>query len=157
MGKFFEEFAVGDQYITPERIITEEDVQPFANLTEDNNPIHVDPEFAARSVFGKCIAHGPMMVGITFGLLSKLDLLDGTVIALKGIEWSFDGPIKTDDAVRVVADVIETRISQKALDRGAVTFKITVLNQDGDQVQIGSATGIIMTKDNPAALPQNVS
>ena len=155
MGKFFEEFAVGDQYVTPERIITEKDIQAFANLTEDHNPIHVDPEFAARSVFGRCIAHGPMMVGVTFGLLSKLDLLDGTVIALKGIEWSFDGPIKAGDAVHVQADVIETRLSQRVPDRGAVTFKITVRNQDGDPVQVGSATGIMMTKDNPAALPQN--
>jgi len=155
MGKFFEEFAVGDQYITPERVITAEDIKAFADLTEDHNPIHVDAEFAARSIFGRCIAHGPMMVGITFGLLSKLDLLDGTVIALKGIEWSFDGPIKAGDAVHVQADVIETRLSERMPDRGAVTFKITIRNQNSDTVQIGSATGIMMTKDNPAALPQS--
>ncbi len=155
MGKFFEEFSVGDQYITPDRVITEQDIAAFADLTEDHNPIHVDPDFAARSVFGRCIAHGPMMVGITFGLLSKLDLLDGTVIALKGIEWSFDGPIKAGDAVHVQAEVVEARLSRKTPDRGAVTFKIQIRNQENQLVQTGSATGIMMTKDNPAALPQS--
>jgi acyl dehydratase len=143
VGKYFEEFEVGQVYVTPDRTIMAEDIQVFADLTGDHNPIHVDPEFAARSIFGSCISHGPMMVGITFGLLSRLDLLDGTIIALKAIEWSFNAPIKAGDAVHVRATVCDVRASARSSDRGAVTFEIEVINQDGAVVQVGQATGIM--------------
>ena len=52
MGKFFEEFSVGDQFITPERIITEKDIAAFADLTEVDRAYHagqVDLQIAAFS------------------------------------------------------------------------------------------------------------
>ena len=143
MGKYFEEFKVDDVFVTPSRTITHDDIHAFATLTEDHNPVHVDPEFAARSIFGGVISHGPMMVGITFGLLSKLDLLDGTVIALKGIEWSFNAPVRPDDSVCVHATVKEARASRNFPDRGAVKFAIEIVNQDDAVVQAGSATAIV--------------
>ena len=143
MGRYFEEFATGDRFVTPGREITAADIRVFADLTGDHNPIHVDPEFGAKSIFGTCISHGPMMVGITFGLLAKLDLLDGTIIALKAIEWSFNAPIKAGDTVHVVATVREVRASGRAPDRGTVTFAIEVINQDEAVVQVGAATGIM--------------
>ena len=143
MGKYFDEFKVGDEFVTPSRTITGDDIQAFANLTEDHNPVHVDPDFAGRSIFGGVISHGPMMVGITFGLLSKLDLLDGTVIALKGIEWSFNAPVRPSDSVRVRATVTAARASRSFPDRGTVTFSIEILNQDDNIVQAGSATAIV--------------
>ena len=143
MGKYFEEFSIGDVFITPSRKITPADIERFADLTGDHNPIHVDPDFGARSIFGTCISHGPMMVGMTFGLLSRLDLLDGTIIALKAIEWSFNAPIKAGDDIHVRANVTNVRASRHAVDRGAVTFAIDVINQAGSVVQVGSATGII--------------
>lgn len=143
MGKFFEEFSVNDVFVTPNRTISADDIRVFAELTGDHNPIHVDPEFAARSIFGTCISHGPMMVGMTFGLLSRIDLLDGTIIALKAIEWSFNAPIKAGDAVHVRATVSDIRPSQRTPDRGTVTFAINIVNQDDCVVQVGSATGIM--------------
>jgi len=143
MGRYFEEFETGQVFVTPSRTITPADIKVFADLTGDHNPIHVDPEFAARSIFGTCISHGPMMVGITFGLLSKLDLLDGTIIALKAIEWSFNAPIKADDSIHVRATVEKALASRKSEDRGTVTFAIEIINQDDAIVQVGSATGII--------------
>ena len=143
MGKYFEEFSVGDAFVSPSRTISADDIRVFADLTGDHNPIHVDPEFAARSIFGECISHGPMMVGITFGLLSRIDLLDGTIIALKAIEWSFNAPIKAGDAVYVRATVSHVRASKNAPDRGTVTFAIDIVNQDETVVQVGTATGIM--------------
>ena len=147
MGRYFEEFSVGDVYITPGRQISAADITAFADLTGDHNPIHVDAEFPAKSIFGTCISHGPMMVGITFALLSRLDLLDGTIIALKAIEWSFNAPIKAGDTVHVRAVVRQVVASRKAGDRGAVTFGIDVINQDDVVVQVGSATGIMARRD----------
>lgn len=149
MGRYFEEFSVGDMFVTPNRTIVEQDIQAFADLTEDRNPVHVDPEFAARSIFGGCISHGPMMIGMVFGLLSKLDLLDGTIIALTGLEWSFNAPIRPGDTVHVRARVIETRLSRTFPDRGSVKFQFDVVNQADAIVQVGLATGILKTADTP--------
>ena len=147
MGRYFEEFSVGDMFVTPGRTIVAQDIQAFADLTEDRNPLHVDPEFAAGSIFGGCISHGPMMVGMAFGLLSKLDLLDGTIIALKGLEWSFNAPIRPGDTVHVRARVIETRLSRRFDDRGLVKFQLDIINQADAVVQVGLITGIIRTAD----------
>lgn len=143
MGRYFEEFTVGDVFVTPARTITDGDIQAFADLTGDHNPVHVDPEFAARSIFGGCISHGPMMVGITFGLLSRLDLLDGTIIALKAIEWSFDAPIRAGDSIHARALVCATKRSAKVAGQGTVTFSIEIIDQDGTIAQTGTATGIM--------------
>lgn len=152
MGRLFEEFAVGDIYVTPERVVTEQDILTFADLTEDHNPVHVDPEFAARSVFGGCIGHGPMMVGIAFGLLAKIDLLDGTIIALKAIkDWSFDVPVRAGDGVHVRAEVEDVRPSERSPERGTVALRINVINRDGVTVQTGLAIGMMMTRAHPQA------
>lgn len=45
------------------------DVEAFANLTGDQNPIHLDPEAAARSQFGGCIVHGVLVTGLLSRLL----------------------------------------------------------------------------------------
>lgn len=146
MGRYFEDFSVGDEFITPGRTIAAADIQAFADLTGDHNPVHVNPEFAARSIFGGCISHGPMMVGITFGLLSEIDLLDGTVIALKGLRWSFDAPIRAGDTVHVRASVRETRSSRRFADRGSIGLHFAVVNQDDIVVQSGEATCIVAVR-----------
>jgi acyl dehydratase len=40
------------------RTTTEDDVQQFAELVGDNNPVHIDDEFAKKTRFGRRIAHG---------------------------------------------------------------------------------------------------
>ena len=143
MGKFFEEFSVGDIFTTPSRVVTPADITAFATLTGDHNPLHVDEKFARASVHSGIIAHGPMMVGITFGLLSKIDLLDGTIIALKNIEWAFKAPLHPDDGVYVRATVSEARPSSHYPDRGYVTFDLKIFNQIDECIQTGKATGVM--------------
>ena len=43
---------------------TQEQFDAFARLSGDDNPIHVDPDFAARTMFGKTVAHGMMLFGV---------------------------------------------------------------------------------------------
>ena len=46
MGRYFEEFAVGEKITTEPRTVTEQDILSFADLTGDNNRIHTDAEFS---------------------------------------------------------------------------------------------------------------
>ncbi len=146
MGKYFEQFSKGQTFTTPARTITETDIVNFAGVTGDYNPVHTDEMFAAQSDFGERIAHGPMLVGISFGLLSRLDLLDGTVIALRDIQWKFEAPVRIGDTVHVVAEVVETHASRRATDRGFVSLQITLINQDKVLVQSGVAGVVVQRK-----------
>lgn len=52
-------------------MLTQDDVDRFATLSGDDNPIHVDPEFAARTPFGRTISHGMLLYGAICGALSR--------------------------------------------------------------------------------------
>ena len=143
MGRYFEEFALGEVFETYSRTITETDLVNFAGMTGDNNPLHMDEEFAAATPFGGRIAHGPFFVGLTFGLLSQFDLLERTVMALRRVSWQFDGPVKPGDSVRVRAEVTALKENPSKADRGNLSMDVKVLNQRDEEVQTGSFTAVM--------------
>lgn len=147
MGRVFDEFQLGQRFVTPGRTITEADIVAFAGLTGDYNPVHTDEAFSAASEFGSRIAHGPMGIGIAFGLAARLDLIDGTVIALLGLTWDFRAPMRPGDTIRALIDVVETR-PVKQPDRGLVGLALTIVGQQGTVLQNGSAR-LLMRRTRP--------
>ena len=138
MGLLFDAFTVGRRFRTPGRTITPGDIGAFAGLTGDYNPVHTNEVFARATDFGQCVAHGPMGIGLAFGLAARLDLIDGTVIALLGVTWDFKAPMRPGDTIHAEITVIEAR-PVKHPDRGLVGWAITLVNQDGTTVQEGTA------------------
>ncbi len=55
-----------------EKVLTQADFDAFAELSGDDNPIHVDAEFSARTRFGGTVAHGMLLGTILRGMLDKL-------------------------------------------------------------------------------------
>lgn len=55
---------------TQTRVLRQEDFDRFAALSGDDNPIHVDSSFAARTRFGKPVAHGMLLYGLICGVVS---------------------------------------------------------------------------------------
>jgi acyl dehydratase len=149
MGFHYEEFAAGVSYRSPGRTIAEADILQFSGLTGDFNPLHTDEVFAAQSDFGGRIAHGPMLVGMAFGLVSRLGLFDGTVLALLEIGWKFQAPVRPGDTVHVRVEVIDTRPSRKP-DRGVVELVMKILNQRDETVQSGRAK-VLFKRREPLA------
>jgi acyl dehydratase len=138
MGRLFDEFSVGQRFETPSRTITEADIGTFAGLTGDYNPVHTDEVFATATGFGGRIAHGPMGIGIAFGLAARLDLIDGTVVALLGVIWDFKAPMRPGSTIRALIEVIETRnVSNPA--HGLLGLSITLVDEAGKSLQEGSA------------------
>lgn len=145
MGKLFDEFTVGQTWTTPGRTITEADIIGFAGLSGDFNPVHVDEVFAAATPFGGRIAHGPMGIGMAFGLASRLDLIDGTVIALLGVQWEFRAPVRAGDTIHAVIEVRDAKPTRQP-GRGVVTLSFAILNQAGATAQEGVAQ-LLMRRD----------
>jgi acyl dehydratase len=143
MPRYLDDFTVGETFRSPRRTITETDVVSFAALTGDWNPVHTDELFARESAFGERVAHGPMAIGIAFGLLSRLDLFDGSVLALRAVEWSFDAPVRIGDTVHVEAQVLEATPHPARVDRGRLAVRADFVNQDGERVSRGRFTVVI--------------
>lgn len=145
MGRYFNDFHVGETFRTRGRTITEADIHQFAQFTGDWNPVHVD-ETVAGPLHGGRIAHGPMFPGIAFGMLRQFDLIEDTVIALKDLGWEFLAPVHIGDTIRVEAEIAETSPHPHKYDRGRVAFRLAVLNQNNKIVNRGTATLVMQTR-----------
>lgn len=75
--------------IRVDRSFSQEDFDAFARLSGDANAIHTDPVFAARSRFGRPVAHGMMLFTILRGLIAKLPNARGLTL------WSLTFPAPT--------------------------------------------------------------
>lgn len=146
MGNYYEELDIGRRFETPRRTVIDADIGTFAGLTADFNPLHTDELFAAESDFKGRITHGPMIVGMAFGLASRAGLMDGTVLGLLDIAWKFMAPVRPGDTISAVVTVLDKRLTKKP-DRGVVTLQLDVLNQRGEVVQVGTAKVLVRRKE----------
>ncbi|CAN7142212.1 MaoC/PaaZ C-terminal domain-containing protein [Variovorax sp. LjRoot84] len=148
-GRYFEDFEVGQEVVTPARTITSTDIVNFACLTGDFNEVHTNFEYCRTTPFGEPVAHGPLVYGIMGGLQYASGINDGTLIGLLGIdEWRMLGPVKHGDTIRVAQTVVEKKETSKP-DRGVITFLRRCVKQDGSVVQEMKAT--LMYKRRPRA------
>jgi len=144
-GMYYDEFNVGDEFVSPARTVTETDIVNFAGLSGDFNQLHTDEEFGKKTQFGKRIAHGLLGLAISSGLTQRTGITDGTVVAFLGLEWNFKGPIFIGDTIHVVQKILSMRETKKP-DRGIIAFQTTVINQDGAVVQEGVRNVMIARK-----------
>jgi 3-hydroxybutyryl-CoA dehydratase len=114
------------------RTITEADIVNYAGLTGDCNPVHVDAEYAARSMFGERIAHGMLIAGLISAVLGTQ--LPGQNSIYLGQDLKFTAPVKIGDTVKVVVTVLEKRD-----DKRIIKLRTVASNQRGEQVIDGTA------------------
>ena len=86
-----------------ERALTQEDFNAFAKLSGDDNPIHVDPEFSARTSFGRTVSHGMLLYTILRGLAAELS--PGARQISQSLK--FPAPAFADEPIRFVAEVVD--------------------------------------------------
>ncbi len=145
-GMWFEEFEVGQQIITPGRTISEGDIVSFAGLSGDYNQIHTNGEFAAKTPFGKRVAHGLLGISIASGLAMRTGVLEGTVIAFREINnWKFTNPVFIGDTIHAVLNIIETKAIPR-LGGGSMVIEISVINQHDGVTMKGTWTVLVASK-----------
>lgn len=90
------------------RTITAEDVQMFADLSGDDNPIHIDEEAASETRFGKPIVHGVFLLGIISKALGRDFPGPGCVAVSLSARFLRPVPVGSDISVEVrVAEKID--------------------------------------------------
>jgi 3-hydroxybutyryl-CoA dehydratase len=145
-GLYFEEFEVGQRILTPARTINEADIQAFAGLSGDYNPLHTDAVFAQSTSFGARVAHGLLILAIASGLADRTGFIEGTAIAFREIlDWKFSLPVFIGDTVHVLLEIEETKALPK-LGGGALILALKVLNQDERTVMRGRWSVLIQSQ-----------
>jgi len=144
---FLNDVEVGDTFETAGVTVTETHVVNFAGVSGDHYDIHIDDQAAQLAGFPTRIAHGLLGLSLADGLKTRAKVLLHGVATL-GWSWSFRRPLFIGDRIHVVVDVLAKRIITRG-DRGIVTMRLTVLNQDGEIVQEGE-TMMMMPLERPA-------
>ena len=103
-GYFLEDLTVGmSAELT--RVVTEEDVNTFAALTGDFNPVHVDEAFAAQTMFKTRIAHGAFVASLLSAVMGTQ--LPGPGAIFRSLNLNYRGPVRIGDEVVAHAEVAE--------------------------------------------------
>ena len=126
----FEDIAVGDS-ASFERTITQEDIETFATLSGDHNPLHVDAAYAATTPFKKPLVHG-MLVGSLCSTLVGMYLPGKRCLYLEQT-LQFKKPVYAGDALTVTGTV-----THKSDVTRVLTISISI-NKSGEETVAGTA------------------
>ena len=130
------EIEIGASF-SKSRLVTDELIRRFAELSGDYNPIHLDDEFARTTRFGKRIAHG-MLTGAFISAVLGYEFSERKILYLSQT-MKFTAPVFIGDTVTATATVTSIR-----RDRGIVTLSTECTNQDRKTVVTGEAVVMIL-------------
>jgi 3-hydroxybutyryl-CoA dehydratase len=139
-GLFFEDLSLG-QSAEMTKIVTTADIEAFAAVSGDTNPVHLDEAYARTTTFQGRIAHGMLSAAYISAVIGTRLPGPGAIYLSQSLR--FRRPVK-------VGDPVTTRVTVEALDerRGHATF-VTVCQVDGKTVVEGEA--LIMVPRKPKA------
>ncbi|SDH36938.1 MaoC family dehydratase [Pseudomonas panipatensis] len=126
----YEELEVG-QKASFEREVGERDIQLFAEVSGDRNPVHLDADYAATTLFKERIAHGMLSGALISAAIATTLPGPGTIYL--GQNLRFTRPVKLGDRLTVALEVLEK------LPKNRVRIGTRVLNQNGEAVVEGEA------------------
>jgi 3-hydroxybutyryl-CoA dehydratase len=130
------DIKIGDKF-SIERAITDELLRDFARLSGDHNPIHLDEGFAAKTRFGKRIAHG-MLSGAFISAVLGYEFRERKIVYLSQ-SMRFTAPAFIGDTITTTATV--TRIRE---DKGIVFLETNCTNQNGETTLKGEAVVMML-------------
>jgi acyl dehydratase len=128
------------------KTVEERDIQLFAAVSGDRNPVHLDADYAATTLFKERIAHG-MFSGALISAAIACELPGPGTIYL-GQQLRFTRPVKLGDSLRVELEVLEK------LPKGRVKLATRVFNQNDEQVVDGEAEVLAPKQALTVELPE---
>ncbi|ODN30747.1 MaoC family dehydratase [Fervidobacterium thailandense] len=126
-----DEIYVGQEYEV-KRIVTDDMVKLFAEATGDKNPVHLDEEYAKKTIFGGRIAHGILSLGIISAVLGTEFPGAGTIYLMQNAKFKRPVYVGEEVTVKLVVKEIDKEKRRVLLD----TF---VIKQNGDYAIEGEA------------------
>jgi acyl dehydratase len=137
---YLEDLSEGLRIETERRVVSAADIDAFAELSGDRNPLHTDDEYARAAGFAGRIAHGLLVLSLESGLASDAD--DWAMGTYLEETRRFVEPVLPGDEIYSVSEVTQVRRSRSKPDRGVVTLRVETRNQRDEIVLEG--TDVIM-------------
>lgn len=149
-GPYFDELAVGQQFTSRRRVVTETDVVLFTNLAGLLSPMFTDREHARAQGFDECLVPGPLVLSYSVGLTE--DITHETVIAALAFdELRFERPVHPGQAIWVVSTVDTLKRSSSRPTTGIVRMRHEVWSNAGHQACSYFRTMLYATSDHGAS------
>jgi acyl dehydratase len=145
---FYEDFNLDLKLVTGKRTVTARDIDTFAALSWDDNPLHTDATYAAKTQFGERIAHGLLGLVIISGLAWKLGCLDQSLEAFTDMKWRYHAPVRIGDTLYARVD-FRRKHPMDNYAGGFVVLDVTVINQHDEVVQKGTWTTLVRSREEP--------
>lgn len=138
-GFFFDELSVG-QTAEMSRVVGAADIEAFAEVSGDNNPVHLDEAYASTTTFGERIAHGMLSAGYISALLGTR--LPGPGVIYLSQSLRFRRPVR-------IGDLVVARVTITQLDEAKARATLeTVCEVGGKTVIDGEA--LVIAPRRPA-------
>ena len=129
--RYFEDYAAGTVYTAGTIAVTESEIIDFARRY-DPQPMHTDPDFAARGRFGGLIASGWHTGAMMMRLFADNFLSPASSVASPGLdELRWHLPVRPGDVLSLRVTILEARPSRKNPEQGVLRSHVEVLNQTG--------------------------
>ena len=129
-----QEFNIGDTACFT-RKITIEYVERFVEISGDDNPVHIDEDYAKSTVFKGRIVHGMLVASLISGLLGNKFPGYGTIYLEQNLK--FLKPVRIDDLITAEVEVVNINHNKNRL-----TLKTRCYNQNKIDVIVGEAVVI---------------
>jgi acyl dehydratase len=147
----FAEFHAGQTIEAGPHLVEESELLRFAQAY-DPQWFHTDPAAAAQGPFGGLIASGWHTCGIAMRLVADAALAGSESFASPGLAYvKWPHPVRPGDRLRLLATVLETRVSRRRPELGILRWRWQLFNQEGTRVLDLEATSLF----NLAAPPSS--
>ena len=127
--KFIEDFSVGMESTT-EKTVTIEDIKKFAEVSGDFNPVHLDEEFAKKTIFKGRIAHGFLTASFISTIIATELPGPGSIYLKQSLK--FLAPVYIDEKILVKVRIIEINIEKNKVKLNTECFKNKTLVLTGE-------------------------
>lgn len=114
------------------KTVKDEDIRIFAEVTGDKNPLHLDDDFASKTIFKRRIAHGILTAGLISAVIGSKLPGNGTIYLSQTL--NFLAPVYIGDEITTKVEVLQVSKGGKRL-----RLKTQVINQNGTVVVDGEA------------------
>lgn len=139
LGKSLKEIQIGETAQGTMKV-TDEHIDLYAKMSGDYNPLHMNEEYAATTIFGRRIAHGPVGGALVARVIGTQ--LPGLGTLAYSMKVNFKAPVYPGDEITAIVEAAE-----KEAEKNLLRMNFRVLNQNGIEVMDGYANVMPPIKD----------
>lgn len=153
---YLDDLTPGVTFVTRAKTLSEAEILDFA-FQFDPQPFHIDKEYAKDGPFGGLIASGAHTMAIAVRMLVQSGAFapEASLGSPGFDELKFLRPVRPDDTLHAEGEVLDVRPSRSKPDRGSMRYRLSIINQRGEEVLSMIGTQLLLRQ--PAGAIQSAA